>query len=78
MPHSLLERLGSRIRTVRKSKHMTQAQAAKLTGIRQSHWSRIEAGRLNFQIDTLEVVAQGLRATLPELVAGITLRALPE
>lgn len=78
MPASLLEQIGSRIRTVRKAKRMTQVQAAALTGIRQSHWSRIEAGRLNFQIDTLEVVTQGLRVSLSELVDGIVLRDLPE
>lgn len=50
---------------------MTQAEVADAVQIERTYLSRIEQGLFNPQMDTIVLLAQGLRVTLSELFAGI-------
>jgi predicted transcriptional regulator len=52
---------------------MTQAEAARLAGVRQSYLSSIETGKIEPRLGTLQEIARSLRA---ELVL-VPLEALP-
>lgn len=53
-------------------KNITQSELSRVTKISRSHISLIENGRLRIQLDTLVVIAQGLRVSLSELFEDIT------
>jgi transcriptional regulator with XRE-family HTH domain len=78
VPISLRKQLGTHIRDLRRAGSLTQAEISKRTGLTQSHWSQIENGHLKFQIDTLELIAQGLRVSLATIFEGIVLGDLPK
>jgi transcriptional regulator with XRE-family HTH domain len=63
--------LGGRIRQIRISKGMSQQVLSNVTGLDRTHLSRIENGQYRFQLDTLEVIAQGLRVNLSDLFETI-------
>ena len=71
MPDDLRHQLGSRIRDLRKTQGWTQTQMAKRTGMTQSHWSQIECGHLQLQLDTLEIVTRVLSVSLEELFRDV-------
>jgi DNA-binding XRE family transcriptional regulator len=52
--NSLKMKIAKRIREVRESKNMTQADAAEGTGLTQQYLSKIEQGTENVSLDTLE------------------------
>ena len=49
---------------LRKKKKLSQLQLAKKVGTKQSNIARIEGGRQNFSIDTLEKIAVALKGRL--------------
>lgn len=59
--------LGRRVRYIRQSKGLTQREVAEVGGIERSYLSRIERGEFKPQLDTIVLLAQGLRVTLSEL-----------
>ena len=58
------ERIGARIAELRKAKGTTQTQLAELTGIGQGHIARIEQGKYNFKLETLEKLADAFNSHL--------------
>ena len=68
--------LGSRVRDIRQRKGLTQAEVADVCGIEQSYLSRIERGEFRPQLDTIVLLAQGVRVTLSELFEGIEIEDL--
>ncbi len=60
--------LPNRLRALRKSKSLTQAQLAKLAGIDQSHISRFEGGEKGVSTDVLRAISGALDVTLSDLV----------
>jgi len=64
----LLRKIGSRIRTLRKERDLSQLQLAVLIDNHAEQIGRIERGELNVTIGTLQKIADGLETTLAELV----------
>lgn len=62
--------IGTRIREIRKSKNMTQAVLAELSGIEPSNISHIERAATKLSLPTLVSIANALEVTLDELVYG--------
>ena len=54
------QRIGSRIKEIRKSKGMTQAQLADATGVNQSSISYIEDGTFSASLDVLAKISDAL------------------
>ena len=65
------EEIGSRLREVRKTTGLTQAQLASSSGIPQETLSRIETGRRHPRIETLRKLASGLGWEMSELLGRI-------
>lgn len=57
---SINDQLGSSISEIRSSLGITQSELAKRTGIDQSDLSRIESGKANPSLSTLNRIAEGL------------------
>lgn len=63
--------IGSRIRTARESKGLSQGQLQKKTGIKREYLSKLENDELkNPTIGTLSKIAKGCDLTLVELLGG--------
>ena len=60
--------LGPRIAEKRRALGMTQQQLAEATGVAQAAISRIESGRANPTINTLEALVEGVNANLRILI----------
>lgn len=60
--------IGKRIRELRKSKKMTQAYLAELSGIEPSNISHIERAATKLSLPTLVSIANALEATLDDIV----------
>ena len=58
------ERIGARIREIRRKRGMTQGQLAESCGMIQTTISKIEAGKFNASIDLMSRIATALGATL--------------
>ncbi|MDR3735205.1 MAG: helix-turn-helix transcriptional regulator [Acidobacteriaceae bacterium] len=65
------ERLGARIRAIRHLKGMTQADLAKASQQQRAYLSQLENGKFSARIDTLHLIAKGLRVTLAEMFDGV-------
>lgn len=61
---SLRVRVGKRIREIRQSKKMTQAELARETGLTQQFLSKIEQGTENVSLDTLERIQKSIKENL--------------
>jgi len=62
--------LGSRLRSIRKQKRITQQQLAELCSIEKANLSRIESGITNPTILTLFKMSKALETTLPDFFTG--------
>src|ERR1700692_5032856 len=62
--------LGDRLRTIRESKHMSQGDVEKRTGLLRCYLSRVECGHTVPSIETLEKWAAALEVPLYELFYG--------
>lgn len=61
------ESVGQRIKELRLSKaNLSQEDFAKKLGFDRTYLSRIESGKQNVTIETLEVICKGLSITLSE------------
>jgi DNA-binding XRE family transcriptional regulator len=60
-PGSLRVRVGKRVREIRRSKKMTQAEMADGAGLTQQFVSKIEQGTENVSLDTLERIQKFLK-----------------
>ncbi|GAA4867062.1 helix-turn-helix transcriptional regulator [Paenibacillus vulneris] len=59
--------VGERIRTIRKSKGLTQIQLAELSSLDDAYIGAVERGERNFTIDTLEKIHTALQVDAAEL-----------
>ncbi|MDR0575526.1 MAG: helix-turn-helix domain-containing protein [Tannerella sp.] len=64
--HILQERIriAELVAKFRKEKGLSTYQLAELTGLRQPHISRLEKGKMNMSIDTLNKIAAALGVTV--------------
>ena len=60
--------LARRLKALRKEKGLTQAALAKRAGVTLSYIGRLEIGRHDPQLSTLQKLAKALGVSLPELV----------
>lgn len=63
----LLVELGARIKYLRKARNMSQYQLAIFSGMEKSSMSRIEAGKNNLTLLTLNTIALALEVSLAEI-----------
>lgn len=61
--------VGDRIAVARKAAGMTQAEAARESGIALRRWQRIEQGAVNPTVRTLAVVAMAIDSDFWELLS---------
>lgn len=54
--------LGRQLKRMRDAREMTQREVAQAAGIQPSHLSRIESGKQNCQLSTVEAVLEALGA----------------
>ena len=67
-----LQIIGNHIRTIRKSKHITQIELASKLNLDRTYLSRVEAGKQNLTIETLiKICEEGLGISLKEFFGGI-------
>ena len=67
-----LQTIGNHIRTIRKSKHITQNDLASKLNLDRTYLSRAEAGKQNLTIETLiRICEEGLEISLKEFFGGI-------
>lgn len=64
---NVAELLGRRIRTLRKSKELTQERLGERSGINYKHLGAIERGEENPSLSVLQKIADGLGAEISEL-----------
>jgi transcriptional regulator with XRE-family HTH domain len=67
----LQEKIGTRIRALRKERGWSQEVFADSCGIHRGHMGEIERGEKNLSITTLAKVANGLGITVSALLKGI-------
>jgi transcriptional regulator with XRE-family HTH domain len=67
----LLDRLGSRIRKLRKNREWTQVEMAERFGVDRSFLADLERGKTNVSILTLDTVARGFEISLSKLLSGL-------
>ncbi|AMO20727.1 helix-turn-helix transcriptional regulator [Flavobacterium columnare] len=60
MENLLQKKVGKRIKEIRVEKNISQQGLADLCGIEASNMSRLEAGRANATLSTIEVVSKNL------------------
>lgn len=63
----LRKKLGKRIQEIRLSKNLSQQDLAAKCNFEKSNMSRLEAGRVNSTLSTLNTIAQGLEVNIVEL-----------
>ena len=64
-------KIGLRIKELRKQHGLTQDRFALMTGINRSYLDDIEKGNRNFGFDTLEKIVNGLGISYSEFFRGI-------
>lgn len=64
----LYRRVGKKIREVRESKNLSQQALADMCNFEKSNMSRIEAGKNNLTLKTLEKIANGLGVKIKDLL----------
>jgi len=67
------EQLGGRIQFLRTLKGLSQTELARRINITRPYLSRLERGKFNMRIDTLEEICRGIRVQPAELLEGIFL-----
>ena len=65
----LLKAFGFQVRKIRMSKNMTMEGLSESAGIEYSQVIRVEAGKVNATISTIDAIAKGLDVSLTELMA---------
>lgn len=68
MPGDLLVSLGNRIRKLRKKRGWTQVEMAEKVGLDRSFLADVERGKRNISILNLELIADGLKISLAQLL----------
>ncbi|MCA1702975.1 MAG: XRE family transcriptional regulator, partial [Actinobacteria bacterium] len=66
----VLGRLGQGLERVRRERHLSQSELARLAGVTQSAVSQAEAGRRGLSLETLTLLSERLGITLDDLIAA--------
>jgi transcriptional regulator with XRE-family HTH domain len=66
----LLQSIGRKIKLTREEKGVTQQDLAAMCNFEKSNLSRIEAGRSNCTLKTLNKIAKALGISITELLEG--------
>ena len=61
---NIREKIGAELRALRLSKELTTRELAEVVGIDHSHIVRIESGKYNVRIDTVDALAAALDAEI--------------
>jgi len=67
----LLLQIGCRIKQIRSSKGIAQAELADLCGIQKASMSRIEAGKINITMASLLCITNAFEMTMPEFLEAL-------
>lgn len=65
------EKIGKRIRQLRRQIGLSQEKFANLHGIDRTQVSRLERGESNFELSTLVIIVRALDITIQEFFAGM-------
>ena len=65
------EKIGKRIRELRKETGMSQEKFAAKIGMDRTYYASVELGKRNISIINLEKIAQGLGMSLADMFLGI-------
>ncbi len=68
MGNTILESIGSNIRTLRRKQGLTQADLAKMAGIARCQLSYTENGEVNVTLLYLSKIAEALRVEVKDLL----------
>lgn len=71
MANDICERFGKRLKKLRLQKNMKQIDLAVHTGLTRSHISRIENGRAEPGLRSLEILAASFEMSLSQLLSGL-------
>jgi len=62
------EKIGARIRTLRKQAELTQQELAEQAGVSYKYLGQVERGQVNLSVEKLVEIAQGLHLAPSELL----------
>ena len=65
------DKLGKRLQALRKQKGLTQDALALKVGLGRSYIAEIESGSRNPSLDSLKIIADGLRVSLSKFLSGL-------
>ncbi len=68
---SIMNRFGAKLRVLRRNRNYTQMQLADYLGIDRSFISEVENGHKAISLPFLEVIADGFKMPLSELMSGL-------
>jgi ribosome-binding protein aMBF1 (putative translation factor) len=71
LPMDVSSRFGVRLRILRQQHNLTQYQMATRFGMDRSYISDVERGRKSVSLQTLEILALGLKMSLSELLRDL-------
>ena len=63
----LVQKLGNRIRLLRKERNLSQEQLGELAGLHTNYIGQVERGEKNMTIESLAKIAAGLHVSMEEL-----------
>lgn len=72
--YKLSKRFGERIETLRRQRGISQEKLEELSGLHVTHISKIEKGRGNPSLSTINKLARGLKASLWEIFIGMEIK----
>ena len=67
----LLRELGSRVRRLRRERHLSQERFAEVCGLHRTAMGLIERGKSNSRLDTLLIISRALSVPVARLLTGI-------
>ena len=70
--------LGANLKAARKNLDLTQEQVAERSGVHATEVSRIEAGKRDPQVSTVEKLAKAVELSPGQLLDGFKARNLPQ
>lgn len=73
-PSTFSVRFGEQVRALREARDLSQEGLADAAGLHRTHISLIERGRRSVRLETIERLAQALRAQPAELMPTIVLK----
>jgi transcriptional regulator with XRE-family HTH domain len=68
---ALARRFGLRVKSLRRSRNLSQFQLAVAHGFSLSHYGKIERGEIDVQLPTMSRLAQSFGIQLSELLDGV-------